>query len=315
MGPFEAAIDGFQFKNNFTITAQNAADFIKLVRGEIIKAVVNRGVRKFKVSLSSIELDIPIPFFPDPSVALPGFIVDSVVDKVTLDLAAKLADLIIDPLEGNFGRCGGMAFAGYDFYLQGWPVVGFGATPPSNGELGNYIYDRLIDSLELNMRTFLDWLMDLYVMPVVSRVATGVLLTAASSLGGPIGTVIGAIFGGQADVFDLGGPKSILKRTKIEWSIIKSKLDEEAACPIGLIFGNTSNPFKQHQVLAVAYTDSGFGTGTLTIWDNNHPNKSVPLNLDFRGEELKESGHDKPIVGIFHEEYVPKQPPLGLKLA
>jgi hypothetical protein len=137
-----------------------------------------------------------------------------------------------------------MAFAGYDFYLQGWSVDGFGSTPPDEGVLGDYIFARLIDSLELNAPKFVEWLAELYIVPHVDEVANTVLGAAVGSIGGPLGTALGAFFGSQVDFFDFGGANSLLAWTKTEWTNIKRRLDEEAACPIGLIYGDTKNPFR-----------------------------------------------------------------------
>jgi hypothetical protein len=64
--------------------------------------------------------------------------------------------------------------------------------------------------------------------------------------GGPIGSAIGALIGSQVDIFNLGGPKSTLSSTKDEWTKIKSKLDAEAAWPIGLVYSDAASPFAQH---------------------------------------------------------------------
>ncbi len=310
MGPFIASRDAFLFNNSFAITAENAADFLNLFSEELTKDVVGLGVKQYTDFLFSIK--IPVPGLPD--VSLPDAISDVVINKVIVELTARLTDSIIDPVGSGYGRCGGMAFAGYDFYRLGWPVDGFGATPPTTGELGDYIFDRLMDSFELNARTFLEWLMILHILPDVDEIATATLLVAAGSFAWPIGPALGAWIGTKVDIFDLGGPQALLNNAKDEWLTIKSKLDGEAAWPIGLIYGDPKSPFDQHQVLAIGYTDSGLGTATLKVWDNNDANNDSELRLDFRGNELKVAGSVKPIKGIFHEEYIPRQPPSSLKL-
>ena len=92
---------------------------------------------------------------------------------------------------------------------------------------------------------------NLHVMPVISKIATTTLLTAAGGFGGPIGSAIGAIIGTQIEIFNLGGPKSTLGSTKDEWPKIKGKLDAEAAWPIGLVYSDNATPIEQHQVLAI----------------------------------------------------------------
>lgn len=71
-----------------------------------------------------------------------------VITKVTSELTSRLADTFLDPLNLKFGRCGGMAFGASDLYLQGWNVSSFGDVAHQEDELGEYIYDRLLESIE-----------------------------------------------------------------------------------------------------------------------------------------------------------------------
>jgi len=313
MGPFKPETDAFRFNNNFPITDENARQLRQRYQ-TVMDAIVGEGVRQVANALSAISLN-PLPI--GPSISLPGIIVDEVIGKVTTALAGNLLDKIIGAIPGSFGRCGGMAFAGYDFYLLDWTVdERLGTTPPATGVLGDYIFSRLLDSLDLNAGTFLSWVMTLHVMPVISKVATAALLAAAGSFGGPIGSAIGALIGSQEDFFRLGGPGHTLNNTRDEWRKIKSQLDGEAAWPIGLIFGDNASPFAQHQVLAIGYTDNGDNTGSLTIWDNNDANERRTLGLDFRGHELQATNClEGPLKGVFLEAYSSHQPPLSLKLS
>jgi hypothetical protein len=134
-------------------------------------------------------------------------------------------------------------------------------------------------------------------------------------VGGPVGAAIGAFIGGQVDIFDLGsGPEALLDPTKREWTRLKTLLDDEAAWPVGLIYGNKPLLWDQHQVLAIGYTDDGAGRGELIIWDNERGNKSDPMELDFRGDELKVSSSsiNPTVKGFFHERYMPQRPPKDL---
>jgi hypothetical protein len=315
MGPFKAETDAFRFNNSFPITEENA----KQLRQHYEVAsdfAVGIGVSQVASVLGGISLN-PLPF--GPSISLPGAIVDAVITKITNeltgDLVGTLLDKIIAAIPGSFGRCGGMAFAGYDFYQLGWPVdERLGTTPPATGALGDYIFQRLLDSLDLNAGTFLLWLMNLYVMPVISKAATVFLMTAAGSFGGPIGAAIGALIGSQSDIFNLGGSRVLLDDTKGEWNKIKAKLDAEAAWPIGLVYSDSPSPIAQHQVLAIGYSDFGDGTATLKVWDNNDVIQPRFLGLDFRGDELQVSNSDRPLKGFFFENYGPSQPPLSLRL-
>jgi hypothetical protein len=311
MGPFVATTDAFHFVNSFPLPAARAVQLRDPVEDALFNAAVPRIVEKFKRKLDSIKIPLPGPI---PDVELPDIIIRGVLDEVTATLIAELSDEILGPIPGRYGRCGGMAFAGYDFYLLGWPVdARLGTTPPESGALGDYIFERLLESLELNALTFAEWVIDLHVLPKLDDVATAALLASAGSVGGAIGIAIGAFIGSGVDIFEFGGPDSVLGRTKDEWLRIKDKLDSEAAWPIGLIYGDSANPIDQHQVLATGYTDFGNGTATLTLWDNNDGNRPRGLDLDFRGNELVASGSTRDLKGIFLEDYSRREPPLSLK--
>jgi hypothetical protein len=116
-------------------------------------------------------------------------------------------------------------------------------------------------------------------------------------------------------VLNLGGPTPVLHNTSDEWKKLKPVLDMQAAWPIGLIYGDSTLPTDQHQILAIGYADPGDGTGSLTVWDNNDGAQPATLNLDFRGSELQVTGSTRPIKGIFAEDYTFVQPPLNLKLS
>ena len=202
--------------------------------------------------------------------------------SVAADLIGEIGVKIADAIPGRFGRCGGMAFAGYDFFLHGYPVdARLGTSPPGTGALGNYIFDRLLDSLELNALRFMDLVVTLHVLPVLGKAATIALLTAAGSIGGPIGAAIGAFVGTQVDIFQLGGPVAALEETRRDWSRLKDILDHEAAVPVGYIYGTSVNPIDQHQVLAIGYKDTGNGEATLTVWDNHERNVARDLAWTF----------------------------------
>jgi hypothetical protein len=125
-----------------------------------------------------------------------------------------------------------MAFAGYDFYAAGRPIDASVTQPPAEGPLGDYIYERLLDSLRLNIGTFLRWVIDLHVS--LGRFATAALASAAGSLvGGPIGSAIVAFIGVRTDVFDLdNGLKVVLEASKRNWPRLKNLLDHQAAWPL-----------------------------------------------------------------------------------
>ena len=313
MGPFEPRADGFRFSNgDFEITAEIAAKYLRFFQVEVIEQVARLGTKPFSDKLDDISIPVPLPFVPD--ITLPDAVIGDVVSAVTIRIVAELVDLVTSPAGGSYGRCGGMAFAGYDFYRQGWPVDGFGASVPAeDSALDEYVLDRLLDSLDLNAVTFLEWIMVLHVLPIVAEVAETVLLSSAGSVGGPLGSLIGGFLASRTDLFTFGGEGALLDRTKDEWVKIKERLDREAAWPVGLVYAGKKSPFNQHQVLAIGYSDSGLDTGTLEVWDNNHPRVTRTLTLDFRGDRLDETGADSRVRGIFLEEYEPRKPPSSLK--
>jgi hypothetical protein len=221
----------------------------------------------------------------------------------------------------------GDGFAGYDFYLVDWTVdERLGTMPPAGGVLGDYIFSRLLDSLDLNAGKFVDWFMNLHLMPIISDVANVALGAAVGSLAGPLGVAFGALLGAHVNVFKLGGPKLILDRTKNECEWIKRRLNEQAAWPIGFLYGDSTTPFDDHQVLALEYDDHGDGTATLTEWDNREGNLTRKLELDFRGAELQVGNElpvgdppapqrPRPLKGIVLDEYSSRQPPANLHLS
>jgi hypothetical protein len=315
MGPFKPKSDAFHFPNTFPLTAENANQLQQHYQ-TFSDAVIGTLVETVTGSLSGINV---------LGVGLPNPIISVVVGKVTEfltdGLASKAINAIIGAIPGTFGRCGGMAFSGYDFYLAGWPVdERLGTTPPATGDLGDYIFQRLLDSLDQNAGTFLVWLMNYYVMPDAGPIATTALGGAVGLATGPegaaIGAAIGALIGSQADIFHWGGPGVLLSNTKTQWPLIKAKLDAQAAYPIGIVFGDTIVPTEQHQILAVGYSDPGDGTATLDVWDNNDANLPRSLTLDFRGSELQVSNflNNRPVKGIFLEGYSPAVPPASLHL-
>jgi hypothetical protein len=325
MGPFEAISNpaattnaAFRFKNRFPITAEIAVQYLHFAETEVVNDVIRFGADLYSDALSSIKIPLPL----GKKVSLPDAIFDEVINRVILELSATIVDAYTDPVGKSFGRCGGMAFAGYDFYHQGWPVDAFGSSIPEDGTpLDKYILERLLDSLDLNARTFLEWVMILHLLPHIDNIATEALFIAAGSFAFPIGPALALWIGPKTNVFHLGGSKPLLDKTKDEWQTIKEKLDEEAAWPIGLVYGDRRNLFNQHQVLAIGYKDTGLGTAKLFIWDNNKGAETTTVSLDFRGDRLMQSGivdkdgNDRVLRGIFHEAYSPQKPPSSLHLS
>jgi hypothetical protein len=320
MGPFNPETDAFRFGNKFHFTDEYGKQIAKWFADEIENVAKECG-KPFRDIMEDFEIPIV-----GGILKIPEMVIDSVVDYVIQYIVEILWEIFMN-LEGQFsnstyGRCGGMAFAGYDFYLADWPVDDrLGTTPPDEGVLGDYITDRLFDSLRTEAGKFLEWIMILHVYPIVSWIATQILL---AGLTGPIAAAVQLASGEDVDFFHLGGPKELLDKTKAEWTWLKEKLDREAAWPIGIVFGDEYVPWGEHQILAIGYSDAGNGTITLDVWDSNelnNPSLSVAivrkLTLDFNGDELLVGNfiNDKPVKGIFVEEYTPKRPPDSLNFS
>ena len=309
MGPFNPEEDAFKFENDFAITAEQAVDFFNMLTDKLVEGVVEHVLDRYVNVLRGIDLN-PLPKFEG---RLPNEVIDFVTGRIRPQLASRIFDSFVDPQGSDYGRCGGMAFAGYDFYLAGRPIDTSVTAPPAVGPLGDYIYERLLDSLRLNLGTFVEWVVDLHLLAGMDEIATAALGAAIGAVGGTIGAAIGAFLGGRVDIFDLGrGPEVLLDPTKREWELLKDILDRQAACPVGLIYGDKPSLWDQHQVLAIGYTDDRAGRGTLVIWDNEDGPKSATMRLDFREDELQVTGSDPTVKGFFHESYTPKRPPKGL---
>ena len=301
MGPFVPAVDAFRFENDFAISIEQLNDFADMLTDELVQEIVERAVTPYAAQLAGIDLN-PLPFF---ETRIPDVVIDFVTGRLGRELAARLVDLAADPVGSDYGRCGGMAFAGYDCYLAGVPIDPTVTAPPAEGPLGDYIYDRLLDSLRLNIGTFTQWVIDLHLRGFMNEVAQSALAAAVGSVVfGPVGAAIAAFLAATTDVFDFpNGKEVLLDRTKREWTRLKEILDEQAAWPVGLVYGDKPALWDQHQVLAIGYTDDGAGRGTLALWDNEDGNSPSELRIDFRGDELRTSGRRSNVKGFFHEQY------------
>lgn len=190
----------------------------------------------------------------------------------------------------RYGLCGGMAYAALDYYRQGW-VIPQGTGPddhpthdsPPGSALRNYIWHRLLDSMQGRAaQVMLRWSVALHVIPT------------------------------------LGG-RWVLRETMREWQALKRRLDAGQPWPIGLV-GRAHGSFANHQVLALGYTDTGDGTGVLTVYDSCCPRSAHTITLDFRGRSLRAEescgshGGETRWKGFFCDAYTPARPPVAVGL-
>jgi hypothetical protein len=306
MGPFIRRTDDFQFPNDYPLSTPAAAHILSFFEAEI-ESVAEIATGNYSSVLNALSIPDPIPGLPD--ISLPQEVIDTVINAVADPINAELGELISALYTGRSARCGGMAFAAYDYYQDGLQAADFGPTiPPEGSVLDQYILDRLNDSLELNAGKFLEWLMILYVLPNIDNLAMAALGAAVGDIGGPVGAIIGAWLGSQVNIFDLGGAGKLKDMTARELNVLKVRLDEEAAWPIGLIFGDKKSSLDQHQLLATGYETRADNRLTIPVWDNR--DLAVKgMALDLSGDELGETGVENVVKGVFVEEYTPKQPP------
>jgi len=309
-GPFRAQADvhdAFVFTNKgWRITEEDARTLRERFQREV-DAVKLVGLSALDASLSAVSVDVPaIPTFN-----LPAIVVAEVVRRVTDDLTNRLLDSIVSGYPGTFGRCGGMAFSGLDYFVVGRNVSD-SAQQPASGPLRDYIWKRLLDSLDLNVTKFLEWVMQLHILPLISKTASGVIGAAAGAvLAGPVGAAVGAFMAGKGDILGLGGPKVLADRTGGELDKLRTQLRAGPGWPIGLIYDDSAFVWEQHQMLALRQ-DGGDRRLQLIVWDNNDGRRETTWTVDVSGDELQVRNGDERdgrIKGIICEEYRPAVPP------
>src|SRR5262245_31205588 len=127
LGPFLPHRDAFQFTNSFTFTGDELDQIHQRYRLVIDSIVGTNLLQPIKDVLSSLSVHVA-----GVRIGLPDLVIGTVVSDVQILLIKLLTDLIVDAAEFPAGRCGGMAFSGYDFYLLDWQVDGrLGVGTPS----------------------------------------------------------------------------------------------------------------------------------------------------------------------------------------
>ena len=187
---FDPRTDGFGFDNTWQL---DLADAERLRAGfrSAVDAVVASSITAVAGALGRAGIG--------PAIAAEA------VKRVTPQLRNEIVDSVIKAAAGDsYGMCGGMAFAGRDYFDAGlWPPVTEGQPTrrtPEEAALRDYIWTRLIDSLDLNGLAFVDWLVTLYVLPHIAAVALGIVVAAESAAAETSGGVLGDIVDGITSV-------------------------------------------------------------------------------------------------------------------
>lgn len=156
--------------------------------------------------------------------------------------------------DASNGLCGGMAFAARDYFEAGRPPPE-GSTPPSEGELFDYLVDRLFDSfgLPFGPARYLE------------------LMSPLLSDGETVWSRLGVAPHGRA-----------WRMVRQEWPAIRAEIDGGHPAAIGLVRVKSTDPFelkRNHQVLAYGYDLVGTAL-TLHLYDPNRPRDDhVTLSL------------------------------------
>jgi len=162
----------------------------------------------------------------------------------------------VPPLPGlpdippDYGLCGGMSSAAYDFYLAGRTIPTATAAPDNGTPLQSYLLKRSMDTF------------------------------------GPAGSTLLRV--AQLTGMPDDGPNGILTQNIVAFQDIKDILNSSRAVVMGLIYQSASTPAEllqriwgNHQVLALSYSENPDGTTDVHILDPNfHQNDQVFIHLE-----------------------------------
>jgi len=204
----------------------------------------------------------------------------------------------LSAVEKAYGLCGGMSSAVYDFLLVGRSIPVNTTAPGQGSLLQQYLYRRQVDTFG----AFGEY---------IAKFAQWMVL--------PEETILGT-----------------QKRTYDEFEEIRAKLDDGNAVVLGLVYvggGDTFEIWKNHQVLAYAYSEISATTIDVNIYDPNYPHRDdvvirverVPVGttfvpgvpprkrtvLGFRCTQ-RVSDRSQNVRGFFAMPYVPVEPPAEL---
>lgn len=189
----------------------------------------------------------------------------------------KLAQLLISAVPDHYGLCGGMAFAALDYFRAGAALPrgdGPNDQPPPGSPLRLHLWRRLIESWVANGATFIEWKARLDYLP-------------------------------RRWPFD-AGPQALCDRSKAAWRTVRQSVDAGQPVPLGLV-GALSDPFLDHQVLAIGYEPGSDVAGTIDTYDMNCPGTTQTIAFDLSSGTLQAtescSRDGNPLRGFFCERY------------
>lgn len=190
--------------------------------------------------------------------------------------------------DASNGLCGGMAFAARDYFEAGRPPP-TDATPPSRGELFDYLVDRLFDSFDLPLgpATYLQ------------------LMSPLLSDGETVWSRLGVTPHGRA-----------WRMIRQEWPAIRAEIDAGHPAALGLVRVKSTDPFelkRNHQVLAYGY-DLVRTALTLHLYDPNRPRDDhVTLSLSLANPWAETNVHSFPagptVYAFLRVRYAAASPP------
>jgi hypothetical protein len=203
-------------------------------------------------------------------------------------------------ISSNYGLCGGMCAAVYDFRLAGRAIPQDIDVPKQGTRLQRYLFRRQMDSLG-------------------GLGQQAVKVAQWTSL--PDDTLVGT-----------------MRRTADEFRQVRQKLDQGNLVILALIYERATSLkelsrriFNNHQVLALAYKEDASNIVTINVYDPNLPERDdvvirsepavlgelpSPLGsesvLGLKSTQLVGGGFDKDVRGFFEIPYIPISPPNGL---
>lgn len=272
---YRPEVDGFAFANNWSWEPTDIAT---------ITGIVTDALGAVEIALSPLIAIAEGPVFA--AELLIPFIGPWLVAKTIEAENNAIIKAIVGAITvGQYGLCGGMAFSSLDYWHKSWVLPrGNGPTDqptdatPLGTTLREYIWTRLLKSVEDNIWTFLGWMAILH--------------------------------------FEGADGAAILRdKTKQQLTTLRSVINAGTPVTVGLI-GTTWNPLDNHQILIYGFEDNADGTTTLFAYDNNFPSVETTIKLDFSGATLEAVESDAsptrgPLRGLFCTTYTPSTPPLG----